>query len=286
MVLLRMRLMIMVTAAVMLLTAAVPAAAEIKFGILPRLNAVEMFTMFNPLAEYLTRETGEKVSIVIPRDFDAFKNAVKAGQVGIAFANSLIYVQLKREVNIEPLALAAEMKAGTRFRGIIIARKDSGIEKLRDLKGKKLVFVDKNSAAGYIFQLMLLKKAGLDIRKDLTVLPFARMHDNVVKAVYNRAADAGGIREDDLEKMAGIIDLSQIRIVGYTDYFPNWPLFATSALPKEVAEKVREALLKLTLNDPRSLGVLRPAKLSGFAPVADSDYDQLRVAAKLAGALP
>jgi phosphonate transport system substrate-binding protein len=244
-----------------------------------------MFTMFNPLAEYLTRETGEKVSIVIPRDFDAFKNSVKAGQVGIAFANSLIYVQLKQEVNIEPLALAAEMKAGTRFRGIIIARKDSGIEKLWHLKGKKLAFVDKNSAAGYIFQMMLLKKAGLNIRKDITVLPFARMHDNVVKAVYNRAADAGGIREDDLEKMAGIVDLSQIRIVGYTDYFPNWPLFVTPTLPKEVAEKVREALLKLTLNDPQSLRVLRPAKLSGFAPVADSDYDQLRVAAGLAGAL-
>ena len=61
----------------------------------------------------------------------------KAGQMDLLFANSIVYIQLKRDMPvIAPLALAAEAKAGTRFRGIIITRKDSGIEKLQDLKGK------------------------------------------------------------------------------------------------------------------------------------------------------
>src|SRR5574341_1328628 len=66
------------------------ASAEIKLGILPRLSAVELHGMFSPLAEYLSAETGEKVSLVIPKDFDAFKAAVKAGQVDLGFANSLV----------------------------------------------------------------------------------------------------------------------------------------------------------------------------------------------------
>jgi ABC-type phosphate/phosphonate transport system substrate-binding protein len=49
--------------------------------------------------------------------------------------------------------------------------------------------------------------------------------------------------------------------------------------------KVRAALLKLKPNDPRSEEVLRAAHLTGFAPVNDKDYDELRKAAKLAGAL-
>lgn len=260
-------------------------AAEIKFGILPRLSAVELHNMFSPLAEYLTKETGEKVSIVIPRDFDAFKASVKAGQVDLGFANSIVYVQLKKDADIEPLVVSAEKKAGTKFRGIIIARKDSGIEKAQDLKGKKLIFVDENSAAGYVFQMLLLSKVGLDAHKDFTMLPFAKKHDNVTMAVFNKSADAGGIREDDLDKMKDKVDLSQIKIVAYTEYFPNWPVFATPKLNKNTAAKIRAALLKLKPNDPESEKVLNAAKLAGFAAISDKDYDQLRQAAKLVGAL-
>ena len=88
---------------------------------LPRLSAMELHTMFSPLAEYLTAATGEKVSLVIPKDFEAFKQAVKAGQLDMGFANSLVYVQLKKDQNLEPLAVSSEAKSGKRFRGIIIA---------------------------------------------------------------------------------------------------------------------------------------------------------------------
>ena len=261
------------------------ASAEIKFGALPRLSAGELQAMYSPLAEYLSRETGEKFTIVVPKDFDAFKAAVKAGQMDVGFANPLIYVQAKEKSNLEPLALASEVKSGTRLRGIIIVRKDSGIAKVQDLKGKKLIFVDNDSAAGYVFQMLLLSKAGLDVNRDFTVLPFAKKHENVTAAVFNKTADAGGIREDELDKMKDKLDVSQIRIVGYTDYFPNWPFFATAKLKPEMASKIRAALLKLKPNDPQNEKILGPARLTGFIPVTDKEYDELRKAAKVAGAL-
>lgn len=258
------------------------AGAEIKLGLLPRLSAMEMNTMFTPLADYLSKETGEKVSLVIPKDFEAFKAAVAAGQVDMGFSNPIIYVQLKKSnPALDPLGLSSE-KAGTKFRGIIIARKDSGIEKVQDLKGKKLIFVDQDSAAGHVFQLLTLSKAGLDMHKDFTKLPFAKKHDNVAMAVFNKTADAGGIREDDLEKMKDKVDLSQIKIIAYTDYYPNWPLFKTGKMNKAVADKVKAALMKLRPNSPEAQQVAGPAKITGFAPVVDKDYDMLRQAAKIA----
>jgi phosphonate transport system substrate-binding protein len=259
------------------------ASAEIKFGILPRLSAVELTTMYTPLAEYLSKEVGEKVTLVIPKDFDAYKTMVENGQVDMGFSNSIVYVQLKKTVNIDTMAVSAEKKAGTKFRGIIITRNDSGIEKVQDLKGKKLIFVDKDSAAGYTFQMLLLTKAGMDVNKDFTMLPFAKKHDNVTMAVFNKAADAGGIREDDLDKMKDKVDLSQIKIVGYTDYFPNWPVYSTPKLNKAASAKVKAALLNLKPGDPAAEKILEAAKLSGFAPITDKDYDLLRQAAKVIG---
>ena len=260
------------------------ASAEIKIAILPRLSAVELTTMYMPLAEYLSQKVGEKVTLVIPKDFASYKTMVETGQVDIGFSNSIVYIQLKKTIDIDPLAVSAEKKAGTRFRGIIITRKSSGIENVQDLKGKKLIFVDKDSAAGYIFQMLLLTKAGIDVDKDFTMLPFAKKHDNVTMAVFNKAADAGGIREDDLDKMKDKVDLSQIKIVGYTDYFPNWPMYSTPKLNKAAAEKVKAALLNLKPGDPAAEKILETAKLSGFAAITDKDYDLLRQAAKVIGA--
>lgn len=272
-------------AAIIAVMSAADAGADIRVGILPRLNPVDMYTMFKPFADYLSRETGEQTTLVIPKDFEAFKTMVRSGQMDVGFANSIIYIQLRQEALIEPLAVAAEKMAGTKFRGIIIARKDSGIKGIRDLKGKTLVFVEKSSAAGYLFQMMLLQKAGLDIRRDFTLLPFAKTHANVALAVLNRMADAGGIREDDFEKMRSKMDISQFAIVGYTEFFPNWPVFAGPALNKEAAARIRSALLKLRRSDPRTDAVLGPAQLAGFAPVSDREYDRLRQAARLVGEL-
>lgn len=263
----------------------VTAAAEIKFGTVPRLSTVELQTMFNPLVDYLTREVGEKVTLVIPRNFDGVKEAVKAGQMDIGFVNPLIYIQIKDKINIEPLALSSEVKSGTRLRGIIIVRKDSGFTKLQDLKGKKFSFVEEDSPAGHIFQKLLLSRAGFSVDKDIIMLPYAKTHENVTMAVFNKTADAGGVREEQLDKMKGTLDISQLKIIGYTDYFPNWPFFSTPHLKKEAADKIRAALLKLKPNDPQNEKILGPARLTGFIPVTDKEYDDLRAAAKLVGAL-
>ena len=265
----------------LLLGASGPArAAELKLGVLPRLSATELTAMFKPLADYLGRETGQKVTLVLAKDFDAFEKQVRNGEVDLAFSNPLVYVQLRKAKDVTPLAVALEKKGGARFRGIFVVRKDSGLDDVKALKGKRLIFVEEDSLGGYITQALMLRKQGLDVNKDFVKLPFAKKHDNVTMAVFNKAADAGGIREDDLEKLAGKIDLSQLKILAFTDYFPNWPLFASGAVPPATRDALRAALLRLKGGD----AVLDAAKLTGFGAIADKDYDGLREAAKTVGA--
>jgi len=260
------------------------ASAEIKFAILPRLSPTELYTMFKPLQEYLTQETGEQVSLVITKDFAEFIRSVEEGRVDLAFANPLIYVQLRKRADIKPLVMSSEPLAGAKFRGIIIARKDSAITGIEDLKGKKLSFVDDSSLAGYLAQMLLLHNAGMDIHKDFIMLPFAKKHDKVAYSVLIKRADAGGIREDDFEKLKYPVDNKQLKVVAYTDYFPNWPVFSAPSLKTETANKIQAALLKLTSKSPFDKKILESAKLEGFIAVKDRDYDGLRKAARIVGA--
>lgn len=260
------------------------ARAEVRLAVNPRLSATEMAAMFAPLVEYLGRATGEKVTLVIPRDFQAFRTAVAAGEVDLGYANPLQYVQLRRDAAVDLLAIASEVEVGTRFRGVIVARRDSGITSVAQLRGKRVIFVDRDSAAAYIFPVKLLRKAGLDPDRDMTVLPFAKKHDNVMLAVFNRAADAGAIREPDLARLKDKVDLEQIRVVAFTDTMPNWPVFATGRLGAAVRQKLKDALLRLAPGGGESDAVLRAAGLNGFAAAADRDFDALREAARAVGA--
>ena len=63
--------------------------------------------MFKPLEEYLSKEVGENVSLVITKDFTEFAKIVETGQADLGFANSLVYVQIKKNSDIKPLAMAS-----------------------------------------------------------------------------------------------------------------------------------------------------------------------------------
>jgi phosphonate transport system substrate-binding protein len=254
--------------------------ADIKLGLLPRFPEQEMVEMFTPLAKYLEKEIGQKVTIVVPKDFDAFTKMAIAGEFDLGYANPYIYVLIKKDVPAaEPLTLAAEPKIGTRFKGIIFVRKDKPIKSVNDLKGKKIAFMDPGSAGAYLMQMLMLKEAGIG-KADITPV-FVKKRDAVAEAVLFGKADAGGIREDDLEKVP---NSTEFRVIGTSAWIPNFPLFTTKKADKVVASKVRDALLKLKPGAAKTFPVLGPAKIEGFVSITDKDFDLIREAARAAGA--
>lgn len=254
--------------------------ADMKLGLLPRLPESEMIEMFTPLAKYLEKETGQKVSLVVPKDFDTFTKMAVAGEFDLGYANPFIYIMIKKETPAaEPLALAVEPKIGTKFRGILFVRNDKPIKAVKDLKGKKIAFMDPGSAGAYLVQTLMLKEAGVT-RESFTPL-FVKKRDAVAEAVLMGKADAGGIREDDLEKVP---NAGEFRVLGTSVWVPNFPLFTTKKADKSTAAKVREALLKLKPKAAKTFPVLGPTKIEGFVATKDQDYDPMREAAKAAGA--
>jgi len=254
-------------------------AAELKFGVLPRLPEKELIDMFSPLAEYLGAETGVKVTLIIPKDFDSYTKQAIAGDFDIGFTNPYVYVAIKKAApKAEPLALASEPESGTKLRGVFIVANESPIQSIKELKGKNISFVDPGSAAGYIAQMLELKKAGIK-KEDMTVT-FAGKPPKVGEAVRDGKADAGGMPETVFKKLPfGYM----LRIIGTTGDLPNWPIHTTKKTDKSIAAKVKEALLKLKPRTAQADRVLQKANIEGFVPTADKDFDLMRDAAKAAG---
>ena len=262
-----------------LILPAVGMASEVKFGLLPRHPEKELISMFTPLAKYLEKETGQKVTLIIPKDFDAYTKQAIDGHFDIGFTNPFIYVKVKIETpQVEPLSIAAEPGVGTKLRGVFIVLKESPIKSIKEIKGKKVSFVDPGSAAGYIAQMLVLQKAG--IQKSEVTISFAGKPPKVGEAVRDAKADVGGMPESIFKRLPFEY---MLKVVGTTDYLPNWALHTTKKTDPGSALKIKEALLKLKPKTAQADRVLQDAGLEGFVATADKDFDLMREAAKAAG---
>ena len=67
------------------------------------------------------------------------------------------------------------------------------------------------------------------------------------------------------------VDPAKIRILGYSDPLPNYPMTLQGYLAPELKQEIRTAFLEL--DDPEIIKLFRVEKL---APTDDSAYDVLR----------
>lgn len=255
--------------------------AQVKVGILPRLAPSEMTKMFNPLVEYLSAELGQKVELVIPKDFETFTQMLKEGKFDYAYANPNVYVEARKTLgkDVEPIVLAVETGTGKTFTGCFLVKKGSPIKSVVDFKGKKLIFVDQKSAGGYLSQVTTMVKSNIH-KKDITLLPFALKHTNVALAVQNGAADVGGIRTADFETIKKQANVPDVVILSESEDIPNWPLFKLPNSKPQVTDKLKAVLLKLAPKSAKASSILKDAKLDGFVSSTDADFNAMRKVAE------
>lgn len=255
-------------------------ASELKFGILPRLTEKEMREGFTPLAEHLSKELGVKVALVIPKDFDTWRKEAEAREYDFVYTNPYLYVLLKKAVpETEVLAISSEPEIGDDIKGTIIVKKDSPIKSIADLKGKTIAATDPGSAGAYLVQMKMLSKAGL--KKDDVKVIFEKKRDPVAEAILAGKAEAGFVRDDDVEKLKA--GPEKFRKIAVSDPIPNWPIAISKKMDTAMAKKLKDAVLKLKKGDLKTISILGPARIEGFVPVADKEYDIMREAAKAIG---
>ena len=107
------------------------------------------FKKFNPLVTYLKQESGLDIRLVVPKDSVEFERDLKSEDIDFVLQDPYTYVRLAGFYNKDNL-LGTLTREGTRGQsGVVIVRKDSGIKKMEDLRGKTVIFGPKLSATNW-----------------------------------------------------------------------------------------------------------------------------------------
>lgn len=134
-------------------------AQELKFGFTPVLTESEMRAEFEPLMTYLSDAIGQKVTLYIAKNYGDLRTQMEAGAVDIGSFSPFAYVDGTRGGKIRIIAQSI-LEGSATYRGLIVARKDSGLKTVAALEGKRFAFVDLKSASGYVYpRAMLIEKS-------------------------------------------------------------------------------------------------------------------------------
>lgn len=256
------------------------APETLRVALLPDENASEVIKNNEPLEEYIEKELGLDVELVVTTDYSSMIEAMAHGRIDLGYFGPLSYVLAQEKADIEPFAALQEVEGeDPTYQAVFIANADSGIEDLADVAGKTVAWGDQTSTSSHLIpKAMLAEEADLRVDQGDYEEQYVGSHDAVALTVQNANADAGGMSLPIYERMVeeGLIDSETVVKVQESDLYANYPWTMQSNLPEDLKEKLRAAFLEL--DDPE---VLEPFGAAGFAEVADSDYDQVRDLAPL-----
>jgi phosphonate transport system substrate-binding protein len=255
----------------------------LKVALLPDENAATVIQDNKPLQAYLEDKLGKKIKLIVTTDYSSMIEAMRFGRIDIAYFGPASYTIAKDkmkggELDIEPFA--ARLKGGaTTYQSVIIANADAGIDKIEDIKGKKIdvAFGDQASTSSHFAPKFTMMKLGVIPSKDYKE-NFLGTHDAVAVNVQRGNAQVGGLSRPIFERLLskGTIDKAKVKVLGYSADIPQYPWVMRTDLKDELQKTIREAFLSLKKGTEEGDKVLKPFKADGFAAIKDSDYDIIR----------
>jgi phosphonate transport system substrate-binding protein len=138
------------------------------------------------LAAVLERRLGTPVTVAVADSYSELEDDVADGEVDFAWLPPYEAAQLAAGVGVAPL-LRALRGGRLEYHATLFVRADSPLVRLDDLQGKRVGFVHRRSASGYLVPAAYLVEHGIDFGAPL----FLGSHEGVVEAVVAGRADAG-----------------------------------------------------------------------------------------------
>jgi phosphonate transport system substrate-binding protein len=251
---------------------------------IPEEAATEQVRKFTPLAAYLEKKLGMKVEFTPVSDYPAAVEALVNKKVELVWFGGFTHVQaqLRSGGKIIPIAQREE---DTKFQSVFIAKTDSGIKTLADLKGKQISFGSQSSTSGHLMPRHFLLQAQLNPEKDFRRIAYSGAHDATIASVVSGKVDAAALDITVWRKFVNEnkVDTKAVNVFHTTPTYFNYNWSVHADLPADLRERVKKALLDLDPATPEGKEILQLNRATRYIPTSPENYKGLEAAGRSAG---
>jgi phosphonate transport system substrate-binding protein len=216
---------------------------EYIVGIHPLHNPKRLVEVYGPVIDYLNTSIPQaRFRLEASRNYEEFEKKLYSGHFDFAMPNPY---QTVRSLKFD-YSVFAKMGNDELFRGIILVRKDSGIRKVTDLKGKKVSYPALTALAATMMPQYYLQTHGIDVNRDIDNLYVGSQESSIMNVLLGHV-DAGATWpvpwmsfQQENPEMAG-----QLEVKWETGTLPNNGWVVRSDIPNTLTESVGKALVDL-----------------------------------------
>ncbi|MCY1401276.1 Phosphate-import protein PhnD precursor [compost metagenome] len=257
----------------------VVAQDTLRVGLIPSEDSQAMIESSKQVLDDLQQQLGMPVKPFVATDYNGVIEALRSGKLDVAYLGPFSYVLANQVAGVEAFAVAVTRKAGTSaYHSQILARKDSGIKQLADLKGRTFAFVDPSSASGHLFPKAGLEAAGYEPDELFSRVIFSGSHDASILAVANHKVDAAAVADRIFASAVaqGHVKQDDFEVIWSSADIPESPMVWRKDLDPALKQKVAVALGQIKDVPWGDQGLL-----NGFQPTNDAAYDVVRETGKV-----
>lgn len=242
-------------------------------GIHPLHNPKKLYENFSPLADYLSDHLdGIRIEIEASKDYASYNQKLANAKFELALPNPY---QTINGFSYGYQAIA-QMGANDSFKGIILVRKDSGINHISQLIGKKISYPAPTALAATMLPQYFLQTHGLNIKNDTQTL-YVGSQESSIMNVYLKLSSASAtwpIPWYDLIKNKPQI-ANQLKIGWSTQSLPNNSFcYNTQKVPSAIARKIQKLLVDLN-QTPEGKKILDSMNIKQIKAVNNENYDPI-----------
>ena len=246
--------------------------AEIKtlsLGLVSETHRKEIEDHFRDFVRYVARKlfAGSEIESKVVVAATPFELAKLLEQRRVDFFMESAYsTYVINSVHGAGKLLLRRWKSGlAEYYSIIFTKRDSGVNRLEDLKGKVFVFEDAGSTSGYLLPKLFMQRQGLKLTEKGRFSPdsvptevgyfFARTQEKLVEAVLAKQAAAGAFSNDDFEALDEG-KKSEITALAQTDRLPRHLVSVRADLAPGLVSRLEKILLAMD-DDPEGRKILQ-----------------------------
>lgn len=261
----------------------------LKIGFIPSENMEEIQRNSQPLVDMMSKKLGMEVQPFVATDYTGIVEAFRAGKLDVGFMSPASYVMASSEAGVQVI-LKAQRGDKPYYHAMIFTRKDSGINSLKDFKGKAFAFGDTLSTAGHIFPRKMFSAEGINPATDFDNVLFAGGHDATVLAVLNKKVAGGATYSNDTtgndtawKHMLKPEESEQLKAIAFSEPIPADNICVSKQLAPATRENIQKFFLELDKQPEGQKLVQKLYRIDRFVPATDEDYSGVREAFKLSG---
>jgi ABC-type phosphate/phosphonate transport system substrate-binding protein len=232
-------------------------AADVTLMVEPSYTPDRAAEVYKPLADYLSKATGHKITLITPRNYHFFWRDMRQNTpVDLVFAEAHITDYRIKRYSVDPIARAAENTSYT-----LLASDQIENPTLSSLVGKSIVTMPSPSL-GFALLLELYPNPV----SQPNILSSAASWRDGVEIVFAGEADAAVVPTWLKDQYPNLLPIETSR------EFPGAAITASSTLDAKVKEDIKGALIKLS-EDPSVFDVLTELGISGFKEATAEEYN-------------